>query len=344
MRDDAAALRQLDRLIWLIIGSVAAIVLAAPLGSTFYIAWPSFTAQALAALALLAGAWFYSSRRGDLRLASGLECTGQVVVFAAVGAPLSYLAASANLPLWDATYDAFDRAIGLDWRALLGWMNAHPRLHSLFALSYLSFTVQATTTVLALAFSNRLLELRTFVLAFMFSALVCIAISTVMPGEGIWGYYKLSAADYPAIVPATREIHLPVIQGLRDGTWRSLVGLNAEGIIVFPSFHAALGVIFMVALWPVRLLCWVGVVVNGLMVLATPVDGGHYFADVVAGIVVAVLCLRAARAIAHRATSRRWPVMAAEVASPPIAPSCDGAPAIGAHGAQATTHSRVVAE
>src|SRR5437667_8712978 len=98
---DAAAPRRLDRLIWAMVAAVAAIVLAAPAVSGFYIEWPSFAAPVLAALALSAAAWFYRSRRSDPRLASGLECTAQVVVFAAVGAPLSYLAASANLPLLD---------------------------------------------------------------------------------------------------------------------------------------------------------------------------------------------------------------------------------------------------
>src|SRR5712691_7271024 len=175
--NDLAALRRLDRLIWTIVAIVAAIVLSAPVVSDFHIDWPSFAGPALAFLALVAGAWFYRDRRSDPRLASGLECTAQVVVFAAVGAPLSYLAASANLPLYDQVFDAIDHALGLDWRTLLGWMNAHPSLHTLFAMSYMSFTVQATTTVLALAFSNRLAELRAFMFAFIFSAVVCIAIS-----------------------------------------------------------------------------------------------------------------------------------------------------------------------
>ena len=50
--------------------------------------------------------------RSDPRLASGLNCTAQVVAFAAVGAPLSYIAASANLPLQDHTFDLLDRALG----------------------------------------------------------------------------------------------------------------------------------------------------------------------------------------------------------------------------------------
>jgi hypothetical protein len=318
----AAAPRRLDRLIWTMVAVVAAVVLAAPFASTFSLDWPSFAGPALASLALVALAWFYRERRNDLRLASGLECTAQVVVFAAVGAPLSYLAASANLPLHDQAFDAIDQALGLDWRSLFAWMNAHPSLHSLFALSYMSFTVQATTTVLALAFSNRLLHLRTFMLAFIFSAVVCIAISGAVPSEGIWGYYRLSAADHPAIVPAVHGQYLPFFYGLRDGSLRALTGLTSEGIITFPSFHAALGVVFMVALWPVPVLRWIGAAVNGLMVLATPADGGHYFIDVIAGVVIAVACLYAAQAIVRRARSPSMHAAetVAEVVGPPIVP------------------------
>ena len=127
-------------------------------------------------------------------------------------------------------------------------------------------------------------------LSLALSALLCIAVSALLPAEGVWGYYKLTAADHAAIVPATRELHLPIFHGL-----------NSEGIITFPSFHAALGVVFMVALWPVPVLRWIGAVVNGVMIVATPIDGGHYFIDVFAGIVVAWFCIVVARAAAARA-------------------------------------------
>ena len=254
-------------------------------------------------LALCGGAWFYHRWRPDQRLASGLECTAQLVAFTAVGAPLSYLAAAAGgvIPLQDAMFEAADRAMGLDWRGMLAWMNDHQVGHSVFALAYMSFTLQASVTVLALAFFGQLVQLRIFMLALALSALVCIAISAVLPVEGIWGFLKLSAADYPAIVPATRELHLPIFYGLRDGSFRALSGLTSEGIITFPSFHTALGVIFIVALWSVPVLRWFGVVVNALMMVSIPIDGGHYFIDMIAGIVIAVLCIAAARAMAARA-------------------------------------------
>ena len=73
-----------------------------------------------------------------------------------------------------------------------------------------------------------------------------------------------------------------------------------EGIITFPSYHAALAIVLGWALWQVAWLRWPGVVVNGLVVAATPIDGGHYFVDVFAGAVIAALAIAAARSLAVR--------------------------------------------
>src|SRR5205823_13317355 len=125
--------------------------------------------------------------------------------------------------------------------------------------------------------------------SFMLLTLVTIAISTVMPAQGVWGYLHLSALDSPAIVPTTRELHLPVFFGLREGTFRHLVAEGAEGIISFPSLHAALGLLFLFALWPVRYVGWIAALLNVAMIAATPVDGSHYFSDVAAGLTIALL-------------------------------------------------------
>jgi len=296
-------LRRLDRAIWALVAMVAAIVLTAPLVSSFHIGWRSFAPTIAGTLVLCAGAWVYRNWRPDPRLASALECTAQLVAFTAFGALLSYLmaAAGAAIPLHDSAFDAIDRALGLDWRGMLSWTTSHPWAEFVLTLSYMSFTLQATTTILALAFFGQLVHIRIFMLALILSALVCIVGSGIVPAEGTWGFYNLDTADYPAILSAPRAQHLPMFHGLRDGTLRVLDGMTMEGIITFPSFHAALAVIFMVALWPVPVLRWFGVVVNTLMIFATPIDGGHYFIDVPAGIAVAVLCLAAARAVAARA-------------------------------------------
>jgi len=312
--------QRLDRVVWAVIAAVATIVLAAPLVSGFFLEWRSFAAPALAALALTAGAWFYRRHRPDPRVASGLETTAQVVAFAAVGAPLSYLAAAANLPLQDHLFDAADKAFGLDWRALLNWMNAAPTVYATLRPIYSSLTLQMTTAVLALAFTGRLLHLRVYVLSFILAALVTIAISALLPAAGAWPFYRLTAADSPQLIPAV-STSWPVFYGLRDGSIRALTAIGSEGIISFPSLHAGLAVIVTAALWPIPVLRWAILTLNLAMLAATPIDGSHYFSDVFAGIAVAVLCWVIAVRIAMRGEKDGEVSMAPAV---PMIPSLAG--------------------
>ena len=53
------------------------------------------------------------------------------------------------------------------------------------------------------------------------------------------------------------------------------------------GFHTAAAILSAWALWPVRYIRPLAVVVNGLMILSTPISGQHYFVDVVAGGLVA---------------------------------------------------------
>jgi membrane-associated phospholipid phosphatase len=295
---DPDALCRLDRTIWALVGIVAAIVLAAPLVSSFYLDWWAFAPPALATAALSAGAWFYRNRRPDPKLASGLDCTAQLIAFAAVGAPLSYLAAGAGaaLPLQDALFDAVDRAMGFDWKAMLGWLNDTPFMFATLRLIYGSLLPQMVIAVLCLAFTGRLVWLRIFMLAFIIAAVVTIAISAVLPAAGVWLHYGLAEHD-SRVIPVVQAVW-PVYTGLRDGSLRALVAVGAEGVITFPSLHAALAMIITAAVWPIRLLRWPIVVLNSAMLVATPVDGAHYLIDVLAGVAVAAASFAAAHTIA----------------------------------------------
>ena len=196
----------LDRVIWAVIVLVAVFVVTALLLSNFHLAWQTFAAPVLACSTLLAGGWFYSRWRADARLASGLFSTAQLIAFAAVAAPLSYVAASANLPLCDAALDLMDRALGFDWEALLAWMNTAPLLYRVLRPIYLSLTLQMTTVVLCLAFSGRHLWLRTYTLAFLCAALVCIAVSAALPAAGAWPHYGLTARDFRNIARGKHQL------------------------------------------------------------------------------------------------------------------------------------------
>jgi membrane-associated phospholipid phosphatase len=282
-------LRHVDRLIWTMIAIIAGIDLAASVLGTFRIIWTTFLAAAITNVLLYLAGRFYATARKDPRAASALTCTAQIIAFAAVGAPFSYIAASAGYPLWDETIAAWDNQLGFDWMACLAAMNSHPALHWIFASAYSSFTLQTAAVVIAMALTGHVLRLRIYVLSFIVVTLFTIAVSAVLPAQGAWGYLRLSAENYPAISPVTQELHLAVFRGLRDGSFRDLVAQGAQGIITFPSLHAAVALLLMVAMWPINYLRWVGALLNLTMMAATPIDGGHYFADVIAGLAIATM-------------------------------------------------------
>ena len=297
MSEHATGLRRLDDIIWALVTAVAAIVLIASAAGGFHIALKSYAVPASTGLLLMLGTYFYRVHRTDHKLASTLESTSQLVVFAAVAAPLSYLAAGTALPLQDAAFDAIDRALGFDWNAMLALMQRWPELFEFMRVIYLSLTVQMTAVVLLLGLTGRLAWLRVYMLAFIFAAVLTIALSALLPAEGVWLYYGLKAN--PAAMPVSHT-SWPVFLGLRDGSYRLVMAVGSEGIITFPSLHAALAVILMAAFWPVPVTRWLSAVVNSLMLTSTPIDGSHYLIDVLAGIVIAILCLVAARMLVTR--------------------------------------------
>jgi len=297
----AAELRRLDDIIWCLVTGVAAVVLIASAAGGFQIVLKSYAIPASTGLLLMFGAYFYRVHRTDLKLASTLESTAQLVVFAAVAAPLSYLAASTALPLRDAAFDAMDRALGFDWKELLGFMHRRPELFEFMQAIYLSLTAQMTAVVLLLGLTGRLPWLRIYMLAFIFAAVLTIALSALLPAEGVWLHYGLKADQ--SVMPVSHT-SWPVFLGLRDGSYRLVMAVGSEGIITFPSLHAALAVILMAAFWPVPVARWFSAVINSLMLAATPIDGSHYLVDVLAGVAIAVLSLVAARMLVTRMTVR----------------------------------------
>jgi membrane-associated phospholipid phosphatase len=71
-------------------------------------------------------------------------------------------------------------------------------------------------------------------------------------------------------------------------------------------------VLYAWALWPARWLRPILVLANAAMLAATPIDGGHYFVDLFAGMAIAIAAIAAARRvgqiIADRHAGRMLPV------------------------------------
>jgi membrane-associated phospholipid phosphatase len=82
----------------------------------------------------------------------------------------------------------------------------------------------------------------------------------------------------------------------RDYLSNSGATFNDLRIITFPSFHAAMAVIFMGAASAIPVLRWPFIVLNVLLLAATPPIGSHYLFDVIIGSLIGLLSWYAARA------------------------------------------------
>lgn len=236
-----------------------------------------------------------SQRRRDPQVMFVLGGTAQIVLLTAVMTPLTYVAASAALPIQDASLLAIDRALGLDWAGYVGYVDARPALAALMNCGYGMIRWPIFAIPVVLSAMGRYRRIEEFTFAFGLALFVTTLISGLVPAIGVYQEIGLDPAVLKHIDPAAYLDQLRDLPPTRAGTLRQLELLNLGGIVTFPSFHAASAVLYTWALWPLRWARPLVVVVNGVMLAATPLNGGHYFVDVFAGVAIAVAAIAAAR-------------------------------------------------
>jgi hypothetical protein len=283
---------------WLAIAVVAAATAVSMRVASLSFDWISAVKLAAACAGMQALAWFYHVKRPDERLATTLSLIAKLIAFSAAATLLSYAVATMAGTPWDRTLLSWDQALGLDWFAYLDFMQSHPVLETVCRIAYHSLVVQVFFAVGVLGLSGHLKRAEEFVLSYAIAGLIAVIMSALMPAIAMFVHVKAgghSGLDLNAPFVVT-------LKSLRDGSLTHISLLQMEGIITLPSFHTALGVIFGYSFWTLRGLRWVGLVVNALLIAGTPINGGHYFVDVFAGAVVAVVAIWGAR----RATAARY--------------------------------------
>jgi hypothetical protein len=308
---EAAVGWQLFGIGWALLGLMGA-ALAVALATTDFSLGGGGTAFCLGFVVVYAGFALYNAwapHRGDPQVVFVLGATAQIVLVTVLMTPLTYVAAAANQPLRDAALQAIDEALGLDWRAYLNFVNGHPLLAQWLSYGYTMIRWPIFGIPLVLAATGRYARLQEFVLAFALALVVTTLMSAWVPAIGVFYQLGLDPADYGNLQPAGYLTQLHELPLVRDGTRRHLDLLNLAGVVTFPSFHAASALLYGWALWPVRWMRPIAILANGAMLASTPIDGGHYFIDIIAGLAIAALAIVVTRrmglAAARRAERRR---------------------------------------
>jgi membrane-associated phospholipid phosphatase len=231
--------------------------------------------------------------------AARLQCfIESVFVSLALGvslACLSYLGAAADLPLRDIDIIWIDRHLGFDWLRVMSALDYSPHILTVLNGAYATFTAQLVGAALVLLIAGKTRDLDRFFVTFACASIIAEALSVLVPTLG----------PISALAGDARFSHLPtlgrttaeIVLALRNKTLSSIDFEAINGIISFPSVHAAVAVLVPYALRWNRWLFWPVATLDSVMLVSAVPSGNHYLADVLAGIMVALLAIACGGAI-----------------------------------------------
>jgi hypothetical protein len=263
-------------------------------------------ALVIAAVYGICGHYHSKSPRARPWISSMLTGIAQIVLVISVMISIIYMAAAAKLPLQDARLLAFDRAIGFDFRAFVAFVNNRLWVITILAWGYRAISWPILVITVLLPLTGHYLHASKYVLVFLIALIATALISILIPAIGTYGAIGLVPSDYPNFEPQGYYDTLRDLPLIREGSFRVLDLSQLGGIVTFPSFHAAAAVIYIWALWPVRFVRWIGLLSNSAMLISTPIGGGHFLADVLAGAAIAVLSIAAVNRIGSKMLSESY--------------------------------------
>jgi membrane-associated phospholipid phosphatase len=248
-----------------------------------------------AGAALLLGIYTRAVFPRAVRLQCFVEAVFVSVVLGVSLACLSYVGASADLPLRDADMIWIDRHLGFDWLGVMSNLDHASRLLSVLNGAYATFTAQLVGAAFALVIAGKMRDLDRFFIIFACASISAEALSVLIPTLGpIWALADHARfTNLPTLGRTTAEIVL----ALRDKTLGTIDFEAVNGIISFPSMHAAVAIIVPYTLRWNRWIFWPIAALNAVMLASAVPSGNHYLADVIAGVTVAVLAIACGRVI-----------------------------------------------
>lgn len=221
------------------------------------------------------------------------EYAALFTIISLMGATASYPVAALTAGYADVALQRVDVALGFDWLAWYRLVAAHPILQVLGTTVYRSIYVTPAILLWSAARTGEHDRAYRFLATFLVAALITLALFSLMPAVGpfshLWHqpivYMPESELWQPGLIPALRAhtVHVVDLGQLR-------------GIVSAPSFHTAAAVLYIVAAWRSPSLRWPIVALNAAMLLSTPVEGTHYFIDMILGALVAAVSLALIRA------------------------------------------------
>lgn len=240
-------------------------------------------------------------RVGNERLATSIETIFLMVVVGLTAVQLQFPVTAHSPMLVDDLLLRADRAFGFDWLSF-SLMFQSPPVWKFLDFSYACFRAEAALVMIYLCTRVSTLEAWKFLTAFVFALLVSVLSLYLFPATGEHVLCGLKPPELP--VSGALCDYGGLIEGVRDGSIRTIRSGAWVGLVSFPSFHVAAAVLMQWHLRKSWLLFWPALAINVGMSIAAIVVGSHYFVDILGGLLLAWLCHVLAGYLIARRTRR----------------------------------------
>lgn len=249
---------------------------------------------------LLARGVYSAESRQRVRHRIARDAAEYIGLFAAiglVGAVASYPDAAGSSGFVDARLQAIDSWLGFDWLAWYRVVAAHPVLQVSGRIAYAMVFITPALLLGYCAYTDRKAEARLFLGAFWLAAVLTLLLFHFVPAAGPLAFLWQGPIPY---MPTSALYQAHLIPLLRHHSMHRINLVELRGLVCVPSFHAACAILYTLAAWPIARLRWPITLLNVAMLLATPVEGTHYLADMIAGAAVAMLAWAVMQTVTRR--------------------------------------------
>ncbi len=243
---------------------------------------------------LIIGALYYKYTRKEQKIYSIIISTAELVFYSLLLGILSYVAAYYGLGSQEKYLSELDHIIGFNWLVHYQIVESNPVLKNVLYYSYLSLMPQYVLALAILHFFKKGEWLRIFINSFALLAIISIVTSAFLPAVEADVYFGVTKAVKNGAVWSVKDLlQAEHFLNLNNKTMTEIPLSNMQGIVSFPSFHTVAGLILVMCFSQTKWLSIPFLILNSLLIAATPSMGGHYLVDTLAGAIIALIGMAA---------------------------------------------------
>ncbi|MGJ8536150.1 MAG: phosphatase PAP2 family protein [Parasphingopyxis sp.] len=261
--------------------------------------------QTIVTLAPLVIAALLGAKRFETNDIVYVFCTG--LAFILVAWPtlrlFNHLSMTTGFAWADPMLSGWDAAIGFNWHAYIAWLDGQRWLLKIMNWTYTGLNGYSLFFFGLLALSpDRRAACFEFVALFAVSATFCMALGMFFPAQAAMVYYAPDLSGFQHVHAAVGTYHIESLEMLRETPAPVLDLDRLPGLVTFPSFHTAMGVVLIYACRRSLFLLLPSLAINLSMIAATPLYGSHYGIDILGGIAAALATIALVRRLERRAS------------------------------------------